>query len=147
MSRLTLQGWIKQMESGIGADELANYLFREEIANGIIRQASPEMINECKQKLEWLKELQHYKDLEEQGRLIELPCKVEDTVWAIFPTWTPMECEVVAIEILTNTVNIETKVVDSDADRIFWPADFGKTVFLTKEEAEAKLAELKGAEK
>lgn len=70
MSRLTLQGWIKQIESDIGADELANYLFREEIAKGIIRQASPEMINEYKQKLEWLKELQHYKDLEEQGRLI-----------------------------------------------------------------------------
>jgi hypothetical protein len=90
------------------------------------------------------KQLCKCKDLEEQGRLIELPCKVGDTVWAIFPTWTPMECEVVAIEILTSTVNIETKVVDSDADRIFWPADFGKTVFLTKEEAEAKLKELQG---
>lgn len=31
----------------------------------------------------YLKELQHYKDLEEQGRLIELPCKVGDTVYAI----------------------------------------------------------------
>ena len=86
--------------------------------------------------------LAHYEDLEEQGRLIELPCKVGDTIWAIFPTWTPMECEVVAIEILTSTVNIEAKVVDNDADRIFWPADFGKTVFLTKEEAEAKPAEI-----
>ena len=80
----------------------------------------------------------------DSGLVIALPCKVGDTVWAIFPTWTPMECEVVAIEILSSTVNIETKVVDSDADRIFWPADFGKTVFLTKEEAELKLAELKG---
>ena len=93
---------------------------------------------------EAIDKLAHYEDLEEQGRLIELPCKVGDTIWAIFPTWTPMECEVVAIEILSSTVNIETKVVDSDADRIFWPADFGKTVFLTKEEAETKLAELKG---
>lgn len=89
-----------------------------------------------------LEKLCHYEDLEEQGLLLKLPCKVGDTIWAIFPTWTPMECEVVAIEILTSTVNIEAKVVDNDADRIFWPADFGKTVFLTKEEAEAKLKEL-----
>lgn len=99
--------------------------------------------NKCYEVFE---ELEHYRHLEEQGRLITLPCKVGDTIWAIFPTWTPMECEVVVIEILSSTVNIETKVVDSDADRIFWPADFGKTVFITKEEAEAKLAELKGAE-
>ncbi len=36
---------------------------------------------EHKQTAEWLKELQRYKDLEEQGRLISLPCKVGDTVW------------------------------------------------------------------
>ena len=71
MSRLTLQDWIKQMESSVGADELANYMFREEIAKGIVKPVSPEVINERKQRVEWLKELQHYKDLEEQGRLIE----------------------------------------------------------------------------
>lgn len=100
----------------------------------------------CDELEDMMNKLAHYEDLEEQGLLLELPCKVGDTVWAIFPTWTPMECEVVAIEILTSTVNIETKVVDSDADRIFWPADFGNTVFLTKEETELKLAELKGTE-
>lgn len=98
----------------------------------------------CGYAVEMVEKLAHYEDLEEQGRLIELPCKVGDTIWAIFPTWTPMECEVMAIEILTSTVNIEAKVVDNDADRIFWPADFGKTVFITKEEAEAKLNEIKG---
>lgn len=72
MSRLTLQEWIKQMESTIGADELSNYMFREEIAKGIIKPVSQEVINERKERLEWLKELQHYKDLEEQGRLIEV---------------------------------------------------------------------------
>ena len=28
-----------------------------------------------------IKKLAHYEDLEEQGRLIELPCKVGDTVY------------------------------------------------------------------
>ena len=31
---------------------------------------------EHEQLAEWLKELQHYKNLEEQGRLITLPCAV-----------------------------------------------------------------------
>ena len=32
---------------------------------------------------EAIKKLAHYEDLEEQGKLIELPCKVGDTVYAI----------------------------------------------------------------
>ena len=43
---------------------------------------------------EWLKELQHYKDLEEQGLLLELPCKVGDTVWLVekdFPQYPPIK--------------------------------------------------------
>ena len=31
--------------------------------------------------------LAHYEDLEEQGRLIELPCGVGDTVWIIAPNY------------------------------------------------------------
>ena len=27
--------------------------------------------------------LAHYEDLEEQGRLVELPCKIGDTVWLL----------------------------------------------------------------
>lgn len=30
-----------------------------------------------------LEKAKHYEDLEEQGRLIELPCKVGDTVWIV----------------------------------------------------------------
>ena len=33
---------------------------------------------------EWLKELKAYRDAEEQGLLIKLPCKVGDRVWCIF---------------------------------------------------------------
>ena len=34
-----------------------------------------------------LEKLAHYEDLEEQGRLIELPCGVGDTVWIIAPNY------------------------------------------------------------
>lgn len=132
MSRLTIQEAIEQIE------DLEGFVLSE--TGSLPNDNDMEALEILK---EAAIELQHYKELEEQGLLLKLPCKVGDTIWAIFPTWTPMECEVVAIEILSSTVNIETKVVDSDADRIFWTADFGKTVFLTKEEAEAKLKELK----
>ena len=32
---------------------------------------------------EWLMQLKEYQSLEEQGRLIKLPCKVGDTVYVI----------------------------------------------------------------
>ena len=34
-----------------------------------------------KQLADWLEELKRYRDLEEQGRLLVLPCKVGDTVY------------------------------------------------------------------
>lgn len=38
---------------------------------------------EHKQVAEYLKKLKEYQQLEEQGRLIKLPCKVGDTVYLI----------------------------------------------------------------
>lgn len=49
---------------------------------------------EHKQVAEYLRKLKEYEDLEEQGRLINLPCKVGDTVYvdaAILPV-DNMEC-------------------------------------------------------
>ena len=80
----------------------------------------------CGDAFEMIKKLAHYEDLEEQGRLIELPCKVGDTIYLI------SECYV------GNPVIVDTKYRLSLID---YPRD----IFLTKEEAEAKLAELKGA--
>lgn len=36
---------------------------------------------------DWLKELQRYKELEEQGRLIVLPCKIGDTAYNKRENW------------------------------------------------------------
>lgn len=43
--------------------------------------------------------LAHYEDLEEQGRLVVLPCKVGDTVYGCFARYsrTVIECKVVKI--------------------------------------------------
>lgn len=38
---------------------------------------------------DWLEDLKRYKDLEEQGRLLVLPCKVGDTVYEILEETVP----------------------------------------------------------
>lgn len=73
-----------------------------------------------------VKKLADYEDLEEQGRLICLPCKVGDDVYYILgiPNETPCAIDKCTFEL-------------SDINKI------GKTLFLTREEAEAKLKELR----
>ena len=98
--------------------------------------------------------LARYEDLEEQGRLIELPCKVGDTVWS-FVYETIICGEVIAIKYEIEVENYGTSIgkkitIDfSDIDGEFEATvdfqDFGKKVFLTKEEVEIKLKEMKGS--
>lgn len=87
----------------------------------------------------------YYEQLEEQGRLIKLPCKPEETLYGIILNELK-EYKVFAINIgirkhgnscIVLANNHRNAVVD------FELIDFGKTVFLTKQEAEQ---ELKGAE-
>ena len=78
-----------------------------------------------------VEKLAHYEDLEEQGRLIELPCAVGDTVWAI------------RSDINRNTNEWEHEIRECEF-KISWIDGLGEWVFLTKEEAEAKLKELEG---
>lgn len=109
----------------------------------------------------WLK-LAHYEDLEEQGGLIELPCKVGDDVW-IIPSKVNYELNVLSKMEKNNKVHhqkIDTITVTKDGwyvvcdkekefgtGRVEVDKLFGETWFLTKEEAEAKLKELReGAE-
>ena len=89
----------------------------------------------------WLKDLQHYKDLEEQGRLIELPCKIGDTVWET--KWWDDITETRVIDGKTYFRRVMKHKVTKSHFSLFDYKDLGKTVFLTKEEAEAAL---KGAD-
>jgi hypothetical protein len=96
-----------------------------------------------------IEKLAHYEDLEEQGKLIVLPCKVGDTVWYIeeMKSYTPSyhswyECfsfRIEYIEIAEKWLAFGKEGSGMFADKRFYGKDIGKTVFLTKEEAEAKL--------
>lgn len=84
--------------------------------------------------------LADYEDLEEQGRLIKLPCKVGDTVYCINPDKNTInELVVYGFDIRP----LQRFVYDYMGARLNFN-QFGKTVFLTKSEAEAKLKELRG---
>lgn len=97
---------------------------------------------EHKQVAEYLRKFKDYEDLEEQGRLMKLPCKVGDTIYGLHKA---MVCE-----LDTETIGI-SKMPSGETLYLIdgWEldkGDFGKTVFLTKSEAEAKLKELRGGE-
>ena len=99
--------------------------------NGEVYTEKYHFCDTCELKMLFNK-LKHYEDLEEQGRLIELPCKVGTPIWMI--TWG----------------------YDMYNDKVYYPEEttfeweclysWGIDYFLTKEEAESKLAELKGTE-
>ena len=96
-----------------------------------------------------LQKLADYEDLEGQGRLIKLPCKVGDTVYAIgFNNNKPIIYESVVLRILITEKEIvfNVKVDEFGINSQLKQSMFGKTVFLTKSEAEAKLKELRGGE-
>ncbi len=94
----------------------------------------------CKTIDDVIDKLAEYEGLEEQGRLVKLPCKIGTEVYDI--TWwdNVQEKVVVKGKAYYRTVH-KHKVTKlpftySDID------DFGKTVFLTKSEAEQKLKEM-----
>ena len=95
-----------------------------------------------------LQKLADYEDLEEQGRLIKLPCKVGDTVYAIGFNNKPIIYESVVLRILITEKEIvfNVKIDELGINSQLKQSMFGKTVFLTKSEAEAKLKELRGGE-
>ena len=93
-----------------------------------------------------------YKNAEEQGLLLRLPCKVGDIVYSINHNEKHGVTPVIVVEIkfsatgLTNKPYI--KIICSDSDlrtkccKEYDGNDFGKTVFLTQSEAEQKLKEM-----
>lgn len=107
----------------------------------------------CKTVENMIKKLATYEDLEEQGLLVRLPCKAGDTVWElclcddgnykIFPMIVKTVSEYGALRQVKKDITIWNIYAESDYTYMYKSfADFGKTVFSTKEEAEKKLEEM-----
>ena len=97
-----------------------------------------------------------YEDLEEQGRLVKLPCKVGDTVWDndfgrpcayTITSFSFGECEeYICKPVTTKEVVFYYENSSGSITGSFSESAIGKSVFLNKSEAEAKLKELRGGE-
>lgn len=89
-----------------------------------------------------MSKLQDLENKIEDGVLVELPCKVGDYVYRIAGENTTKpwvwHWEIVEIMIYQDEI-----VYRDDSDNIIENKDFGKTVFLTREEAEKALTERK----
>ena len=88
--------------------------------------------------------LADYEDAEEKGLLLRLPCKVGTEVYNI--TWWDDVQEKVVVKGKTYYRTVHKHKVTKSTFRYFDIDEFGKTIFLTKEEAEAKMTEMEGAE-
>ena len=100
------------------------------------------------------KHLAEYEDLEEQGLLLKLPCKIGDIIYEVDEAILlddviePIKCKVTYI-LLKTEIHIDVEVIEGHgigSTYTFKVEDFGKTVFLTKEEAEKALERLECAE-
>ena len=86
--------------------------------------------------------LADYEDAEEQGLLLRLPCKVGDTVYRLIPkTYRHIE----PLKVRKFVICEKGLCFVTEKTTINYSCDeFGKIIFLTKEEAEQKLAEIRG---
>lgn len=109
-----------------------------------MRDACLKSSKDCKQLAEWLMQLKEYQSLEEQGRLIKLPCKVGDTVYKVNKASKKVsQHKVIKFEIdKTDATAYTMQIIFENYDFCFFH-HFGETIFLTKSEAEAKLKELR----
>lgn len=98
-----------------------------------------------------LMELKKYQEADKDGRLVMLPCKAGDTVWAIANPWMgkllkkPIEAYVNGMKKFSHglyvNVLFDTKKINGTRD--YEINHIGKTVFLTREEAEKALEAMK----
>lgn len=84
-----------------------------------------------------VEKLAEYEDLDEQGKLLRLPCKIGDTVYFINKN--------------QHGLFVDAQYVDEVSDQRIWAdyvcfdySDIGKMLFLTRESAEVKLREMEG---
>jgi hypothetical protein len=123
----------KRMTTRIDENSVAIEIRKFNLEDGLTRE---EQDWEAMKKM--LFRLAELEDKIENGTLVELPCKVGDTVWEVYED---VDCcvelqvrEVVALKLY--------KIIRWMEDGVF-----GAWVFLTKAEAESKLKELQGGRK
>jgi hypothetical protein len=141
-------------------DSIANIVLIRECGDKLCEDICDDIECDCsKCELEKaLEKLADYEDLEEQGLLVRLPCKVGDTVWVVTSPINVFgydeydgDAEYEVYESFLSSVSyyasgeqfrIYAKVTNSFIAAYFRECDFGESIFLTREDAEKKLEEM-----
>lgn len=101
---------------------------------------------DCEEGYFAMHKLAEFEDLEEQGLLLRLPCKVGDDVWILYVDKFLEKKTVVGIDIRKEYDRIH---FDDGYQYTTWEkdySDFNRWIFLTKAEAESALEKMKGEE-
>ena len=152
MGKLTLE------EAIVHAKEVAEKNYRGadfesiDYIDDYIKDNCVKCAEEHEQLAEWLKELKSYKEAEKQGLLVRLPCKVGDKAWDNDFGY-PESYEIKAFSYGYCDSYVEPDIEDQiifyyenysgSITGSFAMSEIGKTVFLTREEAEKKLEDMK----
>jgi hypothetical protein len=107
--------------------------------------------DDCEIMTSVCEKLGDYEDLEEQGRLVKLPCKVGDTLYRVNKGAKEPVIMMRVLQLYIKQLHKDRTVIRIDAindddmgESCYFLENIGKTVFLTKSEAEEKLKELRG---
>lgn len=112
---------------------------KEEITDGLLKPFADKILTK----------LAVYEDLEEQGLLVRLPCKVGDTVYRVNAgakqPIIPMTVSEIHFLCYKNERAVRFDAIGKEdmGESCYRLEDIGRIVFLTREESEKKLEEMK----
>lgn len=119
-------------------------LTKSELVNGIPvcypnnSSGLAEYVNKANPYRDIVEKSKEYEDLEEQGKLLKLPCAVGDMVYCP-DKYLHRVCNHIVEKIEIDSEGIW--IIDTSGN-VCCPDNFGKTVFLTQEEAKSALSKL-----
>ncbi len=150
MERLTLDETIKYIKEVVCKNRKNKEKNTIVIPNSFI--SSADCAEKYEQVAKWLKELKSYKDAEEQGLLVRLPANNKE-IYIISSRWTvcsecgsrfdEYSCSGCEYECDSKKEYYVYPTCLSSINVSFYANQFGKTIFLTREEAEKKLEEFR----
>lgn len=124
------------------------YNEKREIECGEYCDSCSQGAGNCETIKNMIKKLADYEDLEEQGLLVRLPCKIGAEVFVILPRDSHYtKCQIKKIEIRLTIFGKICYFAERVAQRgccfRYFDNEFGKLIFLTSKEAEKKFEEMK----
>lgn len=112
------------------------------VKEGFAREGTRTWFNGYDQGYSAINKCAGYEDLEDEGKLLKLPCVAGEVVYRVRYDTFIETCSILGF---AEGKTICYRVyIDLDEEDVIELSDFGKTVFLTRKEAEAALKELEG---